>query len=271
MKEFFNSLLEASKERIKNPFIGSFVLAWLIFNWKPILYLLFSEDSMVDKINSIETKYIDLNDNLFIPLGFAVFYIVVLPYIMWVFEELYIKAKSERLSNKKDEELLTIKNKQETTRESLKLENIKADYKETAELNDKINELETYNSSLSKELNQKEIQISEYKQNIKKITKEVSLIRDKVLDVNDIERLENDYKFFAKSKIIQYFDIIGLKVLDGVRTPESVLPPYILDKYVIDDLVEDTPLGFTFTKKGEYFWNNYLNDKFIKSHKTIEK
>lgn len=142
MKEFLNSLLEVSKERIKNPLIGSFIFAWFVFNWKPLLYLLFSDDTMPDKIITIENKYINIYDNLVLPIGFAIFYIVILPYVMWGLEELYMKAKSERLMNKKDEEILTILNKQETTRANLKLENIKADYRETSELNLKIKKLE---------------------------------------------------------------------------------------------------------------------------------
>ncbi|WP_299551374.1 hypothetical protein [Seonamhaeicola sp.] len=261
MKEFLNSLLEVSKERIKNPFLGSFIFAWLVFNWKPILYLIFSDDIMSDRISTIECKYINIWDNLGFPFVFAILYIVILPYMMWGLEELYIKAKSGRLSNKLDEELLTIRNKQATTRESLKLENIKADFKETSELNDKINSLQLDNDDLLTKVNTKNEEIS-------KLKNDYNNLKAKSFGPDEIEELDNAYKFFSNSKLFDFFKMIGVKVLFQTEIPKSNLPDYVIEKYEMEDIIYKTLArrGHAFTKKGDHFWKNYLNQEFINSY-----
>jgi len=55
MTEFFKAFFANATERIKNPLIGTFLMSWIVFNWKAILVLLFS-------INGIETKLTDLSN-----------------------------------------------------------------------------------------------------------------------------------------------------------------------------------------------------------------
>ena len=78
IKEFFLSFIESTKDRLKNPMIGAFIIAWVAINWRFIFILFFSNKKIEDKITFIETNYFDLNYNLWIPLGFAVFYILIL-------------------------------------------------------------------------------------------------------------------------------------------------------------------------------------------------
>jgi hypothetical protein len=50
MKEFLQSIFKSTQERIKNPFVGAFMTSWVLFNWKPILFLVFSVTSIEYKI-----------------------------------------------------------------------------------------------------------------------------------------------------------------------------------------------------------------------------
>lgn len=52
-KELFSSTISTAAQRVKNPALGAFVLSWCSFNWKSILYLLFSETKILDKIDYI--------------------------------------------------------------------------------------------------------------------------------------------------------------------------------------------------------------------------
>ena len=56
MKEFLQTIFKTSEERIKNPIIGSFFTSWLIFNWKPILFFIFTNKTVEEKIIYIENN-----------------------------------------------------------------------------------------------------------------------------------------------------------------------------------------------------------------------
>ena len=58
MKEFINSIFESSKERLKNPFVSAFLLAWIGFNWRPISYLFYSVDKISQRIEYIDEHFI---------------------------------------------------------------------------------------------------------------------------------------------------------------------------------------------------------------------
>ena len=96
MKEIFDSFIENSKERIKNPFIGAFIISWIAFNWKPILIILFSSKTIEERIEYVETNHIDIFYNLWIPLIFAVIYVSFLPYLMLLFDKISSKGLEGR-------------------------------------------------------------------------------------------------------------------------------------------------------------------------------
>ncbi|MEI5637579.1 MULTISPECIES: hypothetical protein [unclassified Pseudoalteromonas] len=84
------STLEAAKERAKSPLVGTFVLAWLIFNWQLVYFLLFADLDTTHKIRHIDIKYADIWFNLIYPLltttGYIVFYPLIsnLANIAWI-------------------------------------------------------------------------------------------------------------------------------------------------------------------------------------------
>ena len=79
MKDLLKDFLETSRDRIKTPITGSFALAFILWNWRPILILLLSDNSIEDRI-----KYINKNDcnveALLIPLAIAVGYVTLVLY-----------------------------------------------------------------------------------------------------------------------------------------------------------------------------------------------
>ncbi len=46
MKDIIKSFFEASRDRIKNPLIGTFIISWIAINWRPIMILIFSEKTI---------------------------------------------------------------------------------------------------------------------------------------------------------------------------------------------------------------------------------
>lgn len=53
MKDFFQSIIDSSKDRIKNPFIGVYISSFLIYNWRSISIYLFSRKTIECKIEVI--------------------------------------------------------------------------------------------------------------------------------------------------------------------------------------------------------------------------
>lgn len=81
MKDLIKTLFTTSSERLKNPFIGTFIFAWIAFNWKPISVLILSDDSIILRLKYIETEYSQISHQIWLPLLFALFYILILPYL----------------------------------------------------------------------------------------------------------------------------------------------------------------------------------------------
>lgn len=100
MKEFLQAMFKSTEDRIKNPFIGAFLTSWILFNWKPILYIIFSDEKIKDKIYYItETdSYNDQYNYFWLPLISAIFYILILPYLSFSFE--YLVKFSNKWRNK---------------------------------------------------------------------------------------------------------------------------------------------------------------------------
>ena len=55
-KELFSSTISTTAQRVKNPALGAFALSWCAFNWKSLLYLLFSDGDILNKIEFITTN-----------------------------------------------------------------------------------------------------------------------------------------------------------------------------------------------------------------------
>ncbi|WP_418513697.1 hypothetical protein [Corallibacter sp.] len=264
MKEFFKSLFETSNERIKNPLIGSFVLAWIVFNWKPIIYIVFSEDTIENRIQVISQHFSTLSTNLIYPLSFALFYILILPYLMWGFEELYTYAKKARLDNITDIELHNITNKIKTTKKSLTLENAKAEHKETSELNDKIEKLENNLEEKEATINKLIDKINSLNNEKSETQKLIENLSEENYSEEEKKRLNNEYQFFKENKeVFRYFRRLGSSIKSNFSKPDFEIPDYVISKYELDNIIFSEGFGYEFTKKGRYLWSKYLEDIVI--------
>jgi len=149
MREFFQTILKSTEDRIKNPFIGTFITSWIIFNWKPILFIIFSDKGIESKINFIKDNYNDIWCYLWLPLVSAVFYIAILPYISFIFE--YITKFSHELRNKVNLEArnAALKLQIGVAQNEIKLEEEKTTYRERNSHNQLIENLQKQVQSLT--------------------------------------------------------------------------------------------------------------------------
>ena len=79
--EIFTELKEQARDRIRNPLFGPFIIAWFVGNWKLVSVLFGSSNTIEDRILFIQENYISLVYLLYVPLCFAVFYALILPWI----------------------------------------------------------------------------------------------------------------------------------------------------------------------------------------------
>jgi len=82
ISDFFKDL----KERLSNPLILSFLIAWLVANWRIVVGLVFYkiQDLRLDGYKSyfdLIDKNISLYNNLLLPLSIAFFYTFIFPFI----------------------------------------------------------------------------------------------------------------------------------------------------------------------------------------------
>lgn len=141
-KEFFQSLMDSATDRLKNPIVGAFITAWIAINWRFVAILFFSSKTIEGKIEFIETNYFDIDHNLWIPLAFAVFYVLILPYIMALFDWLSQKGISIRKLISKNHRISDIQYKQEIAAEEWQLEKIREGSPDIQAMKERILKLE---------------------------------------------------------------------------------------------------------------------------------
>lgn len=72
---FLGSLGESLRahvdERVRSPFAGAFVVAWVAINWQALLILTFSSKSIEERIEFVSKNHLSTQDTVWYPLGLA--------------------------------------------------------------------------------------------------------------------------------------------------------------------------------------------------------
>lgn len=92
IKDFF----ENAKERLKNPFSGALLWSLIIYNWRPLFLLMFSDAIIEDKIVVINHEYCKIW-GIIVPLIMAIIYTVGLPFLMLQFEKILRNTTKKRI------------------------------------------------------------------------------------------------------------------------------------------------------------------------------
>lgn len=94
--EFLKDLNDTAKERLKTPISGAFFFSFLLYNWRPIFLLLFSEASIEDKIIVINREHYNW-ENLLYPILLALIYTIVVPMLSVIIEKVLFSTKKARI------------------------------------------------------------------------------------------------------------------------------------------------------------------------------
>jgi hypothetical protein len=101
IKDFFVSFSDNLKEKNKNPFLGTYLLVWLIRNWK-LIYTLFNFDdktTLVNKVKFIDDYYsrMDFMDNLFQNILWS-FGLLIVTYFLLNISRLIVNISEKRIT-----------------------------------------------------------------------------------------------------------------------------------------------------------------------------
>lgn len=263
MKELLNTFLSSTNERIKNPFLSAFLISFIVFNWKPIFVVLFASQTIQAKISEVEKSYSTNFTNLWLPLLFALFYVIILPYIMLGFDKVSRKAVEERKINVLKQQLFDFKSKKEIAEKESELEDVKASFRDTAELNKKID-------ILTNQIDERDNIIILLQSELDRalIKHDASLVnindqKDNSLTDDEEIKLKEEYTLFEKSDLFEHFKSLGAEVRLKGSVPRK-MNDIIIEKFIYSGIIEEIrneenlSVIYKFTKKGMFYWQLFV-------------
>ncbi|AWK05302.1 hypothetical protein HYN56_14080 [Flavobacterium crocinum] len=153
LTDLIKDLIDTAKERLKTPISGAFLWSFIIYNWRPILLLVFSNASIENKIIVINHEYCNFWA-IFWPLVLATFYTVLIPKIMLQIENDLAPTQDKRVTKRYESEKHLVKQKTNVAREEFLLKNAESGNKEIQELLNQIESLKQQNESLQESIKQ---------------------------------------------------------------------------------------------------------------------
>lgn len=169
MKQILSSILSNSKEKIKNPFFGSFIISWIVINWQGLSYFFLANNRIDDKLLYVNENYSNIWLNLIIPIALALIYSLFFPWFFLKIEERTKNISEARYINSIAESNKLTFAKNEKVQRELELEEQKKNYGDLKSQNDLIENLKQENNELKK-------QISSYSKEVQELQAEKSKI-----------------------------------------------------------------------------------------------
>lgn len=223
MRNLLNTISETTASRIKNPFTGAFITSWLVFNWKPLVYIIFSDEKIAEKIKYIESSYSNSWDLLLYPLSSTVIFLFVVPYINLGNEWFIKKSKTDREKRLHEDQILMI---ERDTRIAEK----QAEKEIAVEIVRKQNNKNLEITALQEKIILlEEAAMSERIANDKK-EKETNLAINTMLQNIEVSRLEN---IDLKTKLAEFYsrnDSDKLSFRERINEPEFHIRNFINDR-----------------------------------------
>lgn len=100
-------VINATRSRLKNPFIGAFIISWVIINWHAIVFFLDYEGQVLDKLKEMDRLFYQGKKSYLIwfPLLSAVLFKVLSPWVFYVIDFAGDKGNDLRLKRQRDREI----------------------------------------------------------------------------------------------------------------------------------------------------------------------
>lgn len=200
--DLIKDFIDTSKERLKTPISGAFIWAFIIWNWRPIVLLLFSEQTIEDRIQIIDQYFCTL-PALIWPIGLALFYTIAIPAIMIGIDWVLAPIKKIRIGRIYESKDYVTDEKIKLARKEFELKNIETGNKQIEDFQRQIQELEESKNVLIKnhqfekdELNSNLSNTTEmYKNSARSSNNLITELKNKInLLEEDVAEKENELK-----------------------------------------------------------------------------
>ncbi|MBF0694884.1 MAG: hypothetical protein IR153_07500 [Flavobacterium sp.] len=254
--DLVKGLLDSSRERMKTPISGAFFLSFIVYNWRPILILIFSKASIEDKIELINSFYCNVMA-LIGPFIIALLYTVAVPYIMMFIDRVLVVANGARLISSYQSKSKEIEEKIILADKELELQDKISRNKDREELLNQINHLKIENEQLKDEKNNFLITVeqekSELNHQIQKLNSKIELLN---LDNNSFSFNMEENEFQKLYNLLPDADLLHfINLPTNVNklfplTEFSFASKEILLQNKILDQLDDV---YSFTEKGLKF------------------
>lgn len=193
--EVLENIFDSFKNRLKNPFIGTFTISWLIINWKPVYFVLFSKNNVEYKIDYVSMCFTNYWMILFWPSISTIFYMLFVPYINLYFEKGTKHSTLERNRIRKNDKVTELNHEAD-----ILIAEINRDHRKTEAL-------EANNNALAAKESQKQIdQITKlYNDEKDKLSDMQSGYLDQIKSIEDrnkiaIQKLQADLNSISKDR-----------------------------------------------------------------------
>lgn len=212
---FFQSIYDSYRDRIKSPFVGSFVISLLIFNWQAFAILFYSEWPLHCRIEWIEEHFYK-PPNFWYPVVIALFYILILPYIHLLFDSILSIYSNKKLNKKNSARVTDLKTQKTEAKLLREIADEQAGTSEILNLQTKINLLQKEVNDLNNQHKEdserwKERASTSYEieqelnVQVDKLSKENRTLNSKITELNDYksQKDEEEYQRLQDPDIIQ--------------------------------------------------------------------
>lgn len=177
-------------DRFRNPYILTFLISWILFNWKPISFFIFSKGNVEYKIKFIVLHYSDSLHYFFYPFGITMLYLFILPYLNMINEWFVMYSIKNRADYIAKQQIDRIGRNEKIAIADDKMQKAITAAKESTDHNDYVNYLQLTISSLQENLNDERLKtndlIVDYEEKLKSEREE----RKKVVDFFEIRQDE---------------------------------------------------------------------------------
>ena len=183
-------VMDPIKQRMSHPLASSFVLSWILFNWRPIFYFILAPDSIKEKIAFISVNFYsngwwNLLYYLVVPLGLSLIYIGLFDRI----SNKINKFKEQDILDKYEHEKTIGVKKYNSQREIMvarrALNNVTSDNHTIEQLNLQIEALKSENATKDEHLTLAQLELEKRAEAILKITEQRDSIDTKLFEVQE--------------------------------------------------------------------------------------
>lgn len=188
-------VIDPIKQRINNPFVGSFILTFLALNWRPIVFFLLSDKSIEEKFIFITANYyadqwygwLSWCMYLFFPIIISLIYLSILP---WVTEIIDRFVHNTVLNKSRRDHIIDYrkrKNRADLAWADFKAEEARTGFEDRHKLNKELEGIKQTNKTLGETLERNIIEIGELKTNnlnLTNLNKELSS-NNKILETSN--------------------------------------------------------------------------------------